>query len=49
MFAAMFGHKNIVEYLIHKSADTHTQTFFGMSALQMAKITGGVRTLLGSK
>lgn len=47
MFAAMFGHKEIVVYLIHRGADTKAQTFLGMSAVQMAKITGGVRSLFG--
>lgn len=48
MFAAMFGHKEIVEYLIEKGADTQTQTFFGMSAYSLAKVTGGVRNLFGA-
>jgi ankyrin repeat protein len=47
MFAAMFGHKEIVAYLIDRGADIKAQTFLGMSAVQMAKITGGVRTLFG--
>ncbi len=47
MFAAMFGHRKIVNYLIENGANTQAQTFFGMSAHSLAKITGGIRNLFG--
>lgn len=46
MFAAMFGHKTIVDYLLQKGADTAKQTFMGLSAWQLAKITGGARAFV---
>ena len=47
MFSAMFSHRDIVGYLIGRGADTKAQTFLGMSTVQMARITGGARTLVG--
>lgn len=45
MFSAMFGHKEIVAYLIEAGADTKSQTVFGVSAQQIARITGALRSL----
>jgi catalase len=45
LFGAMFGHKEIVAYLIEAGADTKSQTVFGVSAQQIARITGALRSL----
>ena len=45
MFAAMFGHREIVDYLIEAGADAQSQTLLGISALQVARFTGALRSL----
>jgi len=48
LFAAMFGQKYIVAYLIKKGANPKAKTLFGLSINQIAKLTGGVRTVFGA-
>ncbi len=45
MFAAMFGHRDAVEHLLAAGADPSSQTLLGISAQQIAKLTGAFRSL----
>jgi len=45
MFAAMFGHRKVVSYLLERGADADAQTLLGISAPQLARFTGAVRSL----
>ena len=41
----MFGHRDVVEYLLAMGADSQSQTLFGISAQQIARFTGAFRSL----
>lgn len=45
MFAAMFGHRAMVKMLIEAGADTRSQTVLGVSAENVAKMTGAIRSV----
>jgi len=45
MFAAMFGHREVVDLLIRAGADQNSQTLLGISARKVASFTGALRSL----
>lgn len=45
MFAAMFGHRDVVEYRLSSGANSQSQTLLGISAQQIARFTGAFRSL----